>query len=538
MIVKRFLRLVACVLAMSGAAFSANAQTILGTSNKSQQCQAANAWVEIARELGGAQVMTGNMVMQTERRRIAPAFADDIFEPHFGKRYFDLSGSDKRKIDQTLRRCSQNNRNYWYGTAGVSEAFQTRMDRYDVSGWQAEIQKHQAGAVALAEARVENDAEAERQRQAGIIRTTNKVWTVNRAGELLFDHPEYAIHAFKSHSHDFRPACDPNLNSFNASVIVKNQTQRLNFEYVERVVEEGLIPTLRSKCPSITGNVVAQFFFDGVQLDNIGRRFQTSSVSTTFDFIELPFVRVSTQANPPSGQRTIGISWFNNHRPTADVQPYYETLAGLQHIRRQEFRSDQEWAAVQQARADRAARLAQAEVDAVVLAGFNLNGGGGVGLITGVEPDTYFQSHSRDLVEAVMGYSTAIVDLCPSHKIPGGLTHVTYRTWSVRVDPYTREESERSGGTIQTFSWPADFYDLIERVVNVRDVDVSGWLANADRTVYYQDVHNMISLKGCGSDGLLRYHDNLRDVAYRVGGDWNDFTSVLSLLAAVFMSPQ
>ena len=74
--------------------------------------------------------------------------------------------------------------------------------------------------------------------------------------------------------------------------------------------------------------------------------------------------------------------------------------------------------------------------------------------------------------------------------------------------------------------------------MNVKDVDVSGWIANADRTVYYRDVQHMISLKGCGSDGLLSYHDNLRDVAYRVGGDWNDFTSVFSLLAAIFMSPQ
>lgn len=527
-----------CLLSIAGSVLSANAQTILGSNNNAQQCQVANAWVSIARELGGAGVMTGNMVMQTERQRIAPAFADDIFRPHFGKRYFDLSNSDKRKIDKALRRCSQNNRNYWYGTAGVSEAFQTRTDRYDVAGWRAEIQKHQAGATVLAEARVENDAEAERQRQAEIIRTTNKVWTVNRAGALLFDHPEYAIHAFKSNSHDFRPACDPNLNSFNASVVIKDHTQRLSKEYVESVIENGLIPTVRSKCPSISGNVAAQFFFEGVQLDNIGRRFQTSSVSTTFDMVELPFLRVSTQANPPNGVRTTGVFWFNNHRPDADVQSYYETLVGLQHIRRQEFRSDQEWAAVQQARADRVARLEQAKNDAIELAGFSLSGGGGIGLITGVEPDTYFRSHSRDLVEAVMGYSTAIVELCPSYNIPGGITHVQYRTWTVSVDPYTREETNSSGGTIQTFSWPADFFDLVARVVNDRDIDVSNWLANADRTIYYRDVQNIVSHKGCGSLGLTNYHHNLRDVSYRVGGDWSDLTSVFRLLAAVMLSPQ
>lgn len=531
--------LAAIVLAVATASFAA-AQTapVLSTNDKGAQCGAIYEWVDLVRELGGSKVMTGNMVLDLERRAMAPAFADDIFPVYFGKPYFSLSNGDKGKIDKAFKRCSQNGARYWYGSAGLSEAFQTRSDRYNIAAWHEEIRKHGLGSTTLAEKRVTNEIDAERQRQAEIVRTTRKTWTVNRAGDLLLDRPDFAIHGFKSHSHDFSPPCDRNLRAFNAAILIKDHAARLDPAYVEAIVANHLVPLVRSTCPEATSLVSAQFFFKGVQLDDIARRFQTSTVSTEFDFHEMPVLRATTGLDASGNLKGFTLFWFLNHRPSSDLQPYYETLTGLTHIGRQEFMSDADWADLLQARADRAERLAQAKIDAVTLAGLRLEGGGGVGLITGVEPDAYFLSHRRDLVDAVMSYSVAISKLCPGAQVPGGLTIVQYTSQEQIVDSRSGEVVRAGPEEERTFFWPRDFSDLARRVVNRTQVHLAYWLDRADGTPYYRDVSRLVEQQGCGSEPLRTYHESLRGVSNRVGGDWHDFTSIFEILAPLYQTPQ
>lgn len=529
------IRHIAIVIVLGLAALTARAAPVLDTRDKAGQCEAVYAWVALTREFAGEKAMTGNMTLHAVRTGVAPAFADDLFPDYFGKRYFDLSQGDKKKIMKAFQRCSENNTRFWYGNVGVSEAFQTRRDRYHIDEWEAEIRKHTTASALLAGQRIENEVQAARQQQAEIIRSTRKIPQPNKAGDLLLDTRLFAVHGFRLSNHDFRKPCDVSSAGVQFSVVVKDHKQRLDEAFIRSSMRDTIVPLASRLCPGMASRVWANYYFKDVHLDSHGVRFTPGGSSEQFGFYEMPFVRATHDAASSNGRDGLQISLFSNHTPTPQSRPYYETLAGLEHIVHQEFLSDAEWEAVQAERAAHAAAREQSKIDAVTLAGFRLEGAGGIGLITGFEPQEHFNRNRRDLAEAVMGYAVAISATCPSRSVPGGTTPVVYTTQETTTDTRTGHVSY-GPETRRSFLWPGDFMDIARTAVDTSDA-FSSWLDQAEKTAYYRDVQRMAETRGCGSEGLRNYHANLKAVAEAYRGDWNDFTSLFELLGTIFGTP-
>lgn len=346
---KQFRALGAAIACVAGAEFAAAEVTpVLQTRDKTAQCEAILAWVDVTRDFAGEKAMTGRMTVSGEMTGIAPAFAPDIFPTYFGKAYFDLSKGDKKKIVQALKRCSENNARYWFGTAGVNHAFQTRTDRYDVEGWQAEIRKYPSASELLASQLVENEKAAEQRRIAEVVRTTPNSPMPNRAGELLLDMPNYSIHAFRINSHDFRGACMSASRTFSTSILIKDQSTRLTRAYMNAILRDALLPLARQTCPEASSLISAQVFYKDVHLDKHAARIQPSVVSRDFNLIEVPVMMLS--GTPGAAPEQFRLTYFERHNPDAGMISYYETLAGLERLGKQEFQSDENWALIQQMR--------------------------------------------------------------------------------------------------------------------------------------------------------------------------------------------
>ncbi len=83
----------------------ADVPPLLEAKGKQQQCDSLEAWTRKAQELGGDDIIGGNIMSDFFFIRIRPAFGDSIFEPLIGKTYRDLSDKEKKKIYKIVDRC-------------------------------------------------------------------------------------------------------------------------------------------------------------------------------------------------------------------------------------------------------------------------------------------------------------------------------------------------------------------------------------------------------------------------------------------------
>ena len=102
--VARFFITVSLAVAFAGNAFAA-VPPLLKANSKQQQCDSLEVWTKKAQELGGEGVIGGEIISDFFVLKIAPAFADSVFEPLIGKPYGNLSNSEKKKIFKIVDRC-------------------------------------------------------------------------------------------------------------------------------------------------------------------------------------------------------------------------------------------------------------------------------------------------------------------------------------------------------------------------------------------------------------------------------------------------
>lgn len=505
---------------------------ILSEKNRTAQCATVHAWVDTAREISGPGTFAGTIPIPGDRKAGAPAFADDIFPTYFGKTYGGLSKSDKRKLLNVLRRCSENNARYYFGE--IQHPFQLRSDRYDVAEWQAEIAKHKTSAALLETKRAENETRNEQEDLRRQRLSVKKVPLPHRAGELLADMPDYRVHAFKRDTHHFEALCSDSVAGFYVSVVIKDHNTKLDSAFTESIVRETLAPLAEQTCSGKDGLISAELFFDGVHLGEFGQRLAKDNFESIVPSWDRPFMRLQAGYGSWRASRASRRTYFDNKRPGAEDAWAFESLESFEHIARQRFATDRQLAEATRAKAEQERLDRESTSEALRLVGFELEGGGGTGLVSGIQPARHFESNGVDLVKAIVGYSVAITESCPATDIPDGTTIVTYTTSIVTTSgrtgmSTTGPESSRS------FEWPAAFYSLGEQATRSSD-QFGDWLDAAPNMPHYRDIKKLTATKGCGSEPLLNYHHNLLTVSKTTTADWKNmayFWELMKLYIAV-----
>ncbi len=148
-----------------GIAFASNVLAdvppVLEAKGKQQQCDSLEAWTRKAQELGGEDVIGGDIWGNMFAIKIAPAFADSVFEPLIGKPYRDLSKREKKKILKIVDRCVTQ-----AGTQGfLPYAFDTSARTNNSTRRDLMIALENVTDEDAAQAQLAADARAERQRQ-------------------------------------------------------------------------------------------------------------------------------------------------------------------------------------------------------------------------------------------------------------------------------------------------------------------------------------------------------------------------------------
>jgi len=134
---------------------------LLNAKGKQQQCDSLEVWTKTAQELAGVNVIGGTIISDRFINKIAPAFADSVFEPFMGKPYRELSKSEKKKIYKIVDRCltKAGTRGFLPVLFDTSSRSTTATNRSWVTSLENVPEEVAAGARIGAEAR------AKRQRQ-------------------------------------------------------------------------------------------------------------------------------------------------------------------------------------------------------------------------------------------------------------------------------------------------------------------------------------------------------------------------------------
>ena len=497
---------------------------MLNTKDKKEQCIAFAQWSDLMLLLAGPKLKTGQIVVDTERKLVAPVFSDQVFVKYVGKTYNSLSKSDKSKMRKVINRCAKQE---GYQFTSFLHAFQVDERRYYIKDWQDAISKYSQNTGKITRKIAEKEEQDRVNEIAAFKKRTPLRHIIHRQGEVLRTRPGYTIYKYKNDTHDNEEQCGTTPR-YKFSVVINDRNQQITKEYINALFENDLNELLFEIC-SQRPALEAHIFFRDLYLNALAKEFSMDQIPpTSFDNYspyvnntEMPLLIASSTNARHNGENFV-MTYFIKGEYTPEKEVYFQSVSDLTYIAKQGFKTDAEIFEEQRQIALKANRASDAIRLEWELAGFILEGPGGKGLISGIQPERHFNNNSNlryDLTSALFGFIGAFTDEC-FFELPDKFTLVNHSTTKYTLNRRTREKTFENPVEKGSYFLPKAFFELLKYSVEKQDLNIEKAREYGPKTVYYADLVKIIENKGCNSKGVQNFNDNLLTVIDNYERGW------------------
>jgi|GEM_PF-5752825 len=504
------------VMSVSFCVPHANAKPFLETKRQKAQCKIVQAWFQDMEQLAGLNQITGKNVLDPETpeadrpgeyaliEALAPMYSDRVFEPTFGKSYFDLLQQEAQKIRYAINSCvplGATGPRYWVGNALARRTLD--------SDWGAEISKAnddpRSIAIQMKIRREKREAREQaqtisrqnfetEQQQLQLAQSRPLEQTLYFAGKQIGQGRGFRIHEFRFNSQDVKTFCSVFASQLRVSVVLTDDAIKLDPPFINSLFENTLEPILKQTCPQNTG-VRAEFFFENVHFTSAGSELSSADVRNASYRQDVPVASASVAYQPATGRTPVLIEYFKGGAELSSDLELYQTLPGLRQLAARNFQSPERFAAIEARRQ----QLEQLERSA----GVSISTERVKVLLYGDDTSKrYFEERRATalsvgaIVAPMLAYSKAMQASCPS-STPGGMASAIYTS------------KAESGAVVEeaNFLVPRDFFSSYQFLVE------SGRVAGerGSSGPLYQDFERIIKRNGCSSDVVTRIHNSIKD---------------------------
>lgn len=287
-------------------------------------CAAMAAWLDAAEARIGPDIFDAALPYKDRATQAASALVPPLFRTHFKVDYGTLNDRQRKEMYRAFKRCGDDRVVLFrepLAYSSVPNLFET---------WDSALQ----GLASEAEANAPPDS------GPSTLYSPYLLAKGYFAGRKLTETDQFAVFTFSTRAAADGPVCT--RGRARVSVVLKDHDLRIEDGFVDRLVNDHLVPLARQSCRDLD-QVTANLFFDGVYFSGRGTLLSQEEVVQASSS---PVRRVAeiSHSVTSSPQRAPLLEYFKPHAPSERND--YITLAGLLDLSAREFKSREAFAPI------------------------------------------------------------------------------------------------------------------------------------------------------------------------------------------------